>query len=122
MPVPKKADYTRPKKTRPFRGNHADLATLGRKLHADVGLSTNEMSCNSCHADFNGYADTFKHPYPHVVAMPKEVSGAKKVTAEQMVQFCLVRPMMAKPLPWNSKELAALTAYVEEQQKEFAGR
>jgi hypothetical protein len=122
IPVPKKADFTRPKKTRPYRGDRTELAALGRSLFADAKLSTNEMSCNSCHSDFNGYGVTFKKPYPHVVAMPKDVSGAQKVTAEQMVQFCLIRPMMAKPLPWSSKELAALTAYVEEQRKQFAKR
>lgn len=122
MPVPRKADFTRPRKTRPYRGDHAELVTLGQSLYSDSKLSTNEMSCNSCHSDFNGYGASFREPYPHVVAMPKEVSGARKVTAEQMVQFCLMRPMMAKPLPWASKELAALTAYVEEQRKQFAKR
>ena len=38
---------------------------------------------------------------------------------DEMVQGCMVMPMAAKPLPWDSPELAALVAYVEQQQKTF---
>jgi hypothetical protein len=41
------------------------------------------------------------------------------VDAEQMVQFCMINPMQAKPLAWDSKELAALTAFVVEFQKGY---
>jgi len=54
--------------------------------------------------------------------MAKDVSAIEAIDAEGMVQFCLVRPMMSKTLPWDSKELAALTAYVEEVQKDVAKR
>ncbi len=30
-----------------------------------------------------------------------------------MVQFCMLQPMQAEPLAWDSRELAALTAYVK---------
>jgi len=30
-----------------------------------------------------------------------------------MVQFCMVVPMKNEPLPWDSEDLAALTAYSE---------
>jgi cytochrome c len=30
-----------------------------------------------------------------------------------MVQFCMIVPMADEPLPWDSTELAALTAYVQ---------
>ncbi|MCZ7594197.1 MAG: hypothetical protein M5U16_04240 [Hyphomicrobium sp.] len=69
-----------------------------------------------------GFSDSFKEPYPHTVQMPNEVSGITSISAEGMVQFCLIRPMMSKPLPWDSEQLAALTAYVEELQKEYAKR
>ncbi|MBZ0209005.1 MAG: hypothetical protein K8F92_05055 [Hyphomicrobium sp.] len=69
-----------------------------------------------------GFSDSFKEPYPHMVQMPNEVSGITSISAEGMVQFCLIRPMMSKPLPWDSEQLAALTAYVEELQKEYAKR
>lgn len=57
--------------------------------------------------------------YPHEVAMAKDKGGVKSVQLDEMVQFCMVVPMEAKPLPWNSKELAALTAYTAELQKRF---
>jgi len=37
-----------------------------------------------------------------------------EITAAQMVQFCMLAPMEAEPLPWDSKELAALAAYVDD--------
>jgi hypothetical protein len=36
-----------------------------------------------------------------------------------MVQFCMLQPMQADPLPWNSPALAALAAYVEHLQPGF---
>ncbi len=118
----KPSDLTRPSGSTPFRDERASLVALGRKLFDDTGLSTNGMSCNSCHADFGAYGETFKKPYPHFVQMVNEATGLDQVTAEQMVQFCMMRPMANKPLAWDSQELAALTAYVEEVQKEFAQR
>lgn len=118
----KPSDLTRPPGSTPFRGDLASLVARGRKLFDATELSTNGMSCNSCHADFGAYGETFKKPYPHFVEMVHEATGLDQVTAEQMVQFCMMRPMANKPLAWDSEEVAALTAYVEEAQKEFAQR
>ncbi len=60
--------------------------------------------------------------YRHFVQMVNEATGLDQVTAEQMVQFCMMRPLANKALAWDSQELAALAAYVEEAQKEFAQR
>ena len=47
-------------------------------------------------------------------------TGLDSTDAEQMVQFCLLMPMgREKPLEWNSKELAALTAYTLKYQKDY---
>jgi cytochrome c len=40
-------------------------------------------------------------------------SGVKAVNAAEMVNFCMVTAMNSEPLAWDSEELAALTAYVE---------
>ena len=122
MQETKPSDLTRPSGSTPFRGDRASRVALGRKLFDDTGLSTNGMSCTSCHADFGAYGETFKKPYPHFVEMVNDATGLAQVTAEQMVQFCMMRPMESKPLAWDSEELAALTAFVEESQKEFAQR
>lgn len=122
LPVPKPSEVTRPAGTKPFAGDRAWLLQLGEKLYRDASLSTNEMACSSCHSDFMGFNESFKQPYPHTVQMPDEVSGITSISAEGMVQFCLIRPMMSKPLPWDSEQLAALTAYVEELQKMYAKR
>lgn len=92
---------------------------LGEKLFNDTKLSTNGMSCASCHANHGSYTKSFAKPYPHTVAMARDQLGRKKVYLDEMIQACMVMPMAAKPLPWDSQELAALVAYVEQQQKAF---
>lgn len=116
------ARVTRPAGTAPFAGDPAELVAVGEKLFSDTALSTNEMSCASCHADYGAYAETFREAYPHKVAMADGMFGLPSVDAEQMVQICMVMPMAAQPLAWDSQELAALTAYVTKVQSEFAAR
>jgi cytochrome c len=94
-------------------------AKLGEKLFNDTKLSTNGMSCASCHANHGAFSASFAKPYPHTVAMAKNQLGRKTVYLDEMIQACMVMPMAAKPLPWDSKELAGLTAYVQTLQKSF---
>jgi len=109
------ASITRPPGYKPLVGD----AALGEKLFNDTKLSTNGMSCASCHADHGAFQASFAKPYPHTVAMAKDQLGRKTVYLDEMVQGCMVMPMAAKPLPWDSKELAALTAYTATLQKTF---
>ena len=106
---------TRPAGYRPIAGD----VKLGAQLWQDTRLSTNGMSCNTCHARHGAFQASFAKPYPHTVAMAKDQMGRKTVHLDEMIQACMVMPMEAKPLPWNSKELAALTAYVQTVQKSF---
>jgi len=115
-------DIKRPMFSKKYKGDRSQLVARGKELYGDSSLSTNGLNCNSCHTDMAGYNDTFKQPYPHYVAMGKDIYGQKKLTAESMVQVCMQQPMEAKPLPWDSEELAALTAYVEVLQKEYAAK
>jgi cytochrome c peroxidase len=94
-------------------------ARLGEKLFNDKKLSTNGMACATCHANHGAYQASFAQPYPHTVGMAKDQLGRQSVHLDEMVQACMVMPMEAKPLPWGSKELAALVAYVQVQQKTF---
>ncbi len=110
---------TRPKGTKPYRGKRADLVKAGRTLWKDTKLSTNGLACNTCHLNGGAFQATFAKPYPHYVAMTDQKAGLKTVTAEEMVQLCMVVPMAAKPLAWDSKQLAALTAYTVELQKNY---
>ena len=109
------AQITRPAGYKPMAGD----ARLGEKLFNDVKLSSNGMSCASCHTDHSAYQASFAKPYPHTVAMAKEQMGRKTVYLDEMIQACMVMPMAAKPLPWNSRELAGLVAYLQIQQKSF---
>jgi cytochrome c len=106
---------TRPAGYKPMAGD----VKLGARLWKDTKLSTNGISCHTCHADHGAFQSSFAKPYPHTVDMAKDQMGRKTVHLDEMIQACMVMPMEAKPLPWNSKELAALTAYVQTVQKSF---
>lgn len=116
------ADVTRPAGTTPFQGAAAELEALGETLFSDASLSPNGTTCNACHADFGAYSASFAKPYPHEVGMASSMFGLGPVDAETMVQLCMVVPMGAKPLAWESRELAALTAYVLAVQPRFAAK
>lgn len=109
----------RPASYHPYRGDQAELVRYGKRLFGDTRLSSNGMSCLTCHTGNGAFQATFAQPYPHYVQMTEERAGVKAVHLDEMVQFCLVVPMAAKPLPWNSKRLAALTAYTATLQKDF---
>jgi cytochrome c len=109
------AATVRPSGYKPLKGD----SEAGKVLFNDTKLSTNGMSCASCHANHGAFSASFAKPYPHTVAMARDRLGRKSVYLDEMVQACMVMPMAAKPLPWDSKELANLTAYVAELQKTF---
>ncbi len=113
--------FTRPAGTMLAKGNSADLIKEGKKLFMDKSLSTNGNSCNVCHANFGMFSETFAKPFPHKVEMAEDI-GKKQIRLDEMVQLCLLAPMEAKTLPWDSRKLAALTAYVGEVQKSFMTR
>ncbi len=91
----------------------------GEKLWNSTKLSTNGLSCATCHDGGKQFSATFAKPYPHYVAMADAQSGLKKVDLDEMVQFCMVVPMAADPLPWGSEALADLTAYTAKVHKAF---
>jgi cytochrome c len=106
---------TRPAGYKPTQGD----ARSGEKLFSDTKLSTNDMSCASCHANNESFSESFSKPYPHKVAMADDDLGIKSIHLDEMIQACMIMPMAAKPLPWKSNELADLTAYVSELRKTF---
>lgn len=110
---------TRPAGTSLATGDNAALIKEGERLWNDKGLSTNSLSCQTCHQGNGAFNVSFAKPYPHFVKMANARSGLKKIALDEMIQFCLMAPMATKPLPWDSRELAALTAYVREIQKGF---
>ncbi len=92
-----------------------DLVAQGEELWNDRALGKTGLACANCH--INNYMQmqsTFAKPYPHYVAMPAQQGGVDEVNAAEMVQFCMLVPMATDPLAWESTELAALAAYVED--------
>lgn len=39
------------------------------------------------------------------------------LSLEQMINFCMINPMKAEPLKWNSKEITALATYIKQHTK-----
>ncbi|MDT8398563.1 MAG: hypothetical protein RQ899_08120 [Pseudomonadales bacterium] len=113
----------RPSGTTPYSGNRQALVERGRALWTDASIGSSGLACQSCHVNGAQFKDTFKQAYPHQVAMSTNMAGLNEISAEQMVQFCMIVPMKSEPLPWESEELAALTAYtVDVAQKEFMAK
>lgn len=95
------------------------LVSEGKALWYDTKLSSNGLACQTCHVNNAALNPSFAKPYPHKVAMPSQMAGVGPINLDEMVQFCMVVPMQAKPMKWGSRELAALTAYSASLQKGF---
>ena len=111
----KPSAVVRPAGTKPFAGNPAMVLAAGAHAHEDTSLSPIQRSCSECHADPDSYNATFTKPWPHVVDSVKKKTGLDTITAEGMVQFCMISALGTKPLPWDSDTLASLTAFVLER-------
>jgi hypothetical protein len=110
-------DVTRPAGTKPYTEDPAKLLAIGVERHGDKSLSPAGRSCNTCHAEADSYDNTFNKPWPHFVKSVKAKTGLDRITAEGMVQFCMISAMGRRPLPWDSETLAALTAFVLERHR-----
>lgn len=91
-------------------------------LFDDPSIGESGSACTTCHTDFENDNDTFLQPYPHGVAMGRSIFGMDEVTAVELVQLCMVVPMATTAYPWDSDDLAALTAHVEDEQERFIAR
>ena len=99
--------------------DNAKLLAMGAALWSDPKLSGAGITCNTCHSSPAMYKDSFAKPYPHPVTMASERAGLESVTGAEMVQLCMKIPMASDPLPWDSVELAALVAVVQQKNAEF---
>jgi hypothetical protein len=109
----------RPAGYRPNYSSTPEAITAGGKLFRSTSLSTNGMSCASCHEGGMSYQSSFAKPFPHKMAMAAETYGVKQLHLDEAIQVCMVGPMAAKPLPWKSPELANLVAFMEVEHKKF---
>ncbi len=107
---------TRPQGTVAATASNDELLKMGEQLWQNPSLSKNgKTSCASCHkGNTRMFKKSFLEPYPHYVKMPSKKAKMETITAEGMVQFCMLAPMKADTLAWDSLELAALTAYTEQ--------
>ncbi|XGA80692.1 hypothetical protein OR573_03280 [Halomonas sp. CH40] len=84
-------------------------------------LSSYKLSCATCHDSDgqSGYQGAFDQAFPHSVNMGVQQFGMETVYADEMVQICMVAPMAAEPLAWDSDEIASLSAFVVDAQARF---
>jgi hypothetical protein len=108
---------TRPAGSIPFAGEPVQLLATGTIRHGDTSLSPIGRSCNTCHAEENSYNDTFNRPFPHYVQSVRLKTGLDQITAEGMVQFCMISAMEGRPLAWDSEAIAALTEFFLERNR-----
>lgn len=116
------ATITEPDGWKANKGDLDDAALLakGLELWKDESLSTNGKSCDSCHVNKTAaFAPSFATAYPHKINMASGKGVKREIKMSEIVQFCMVVPMAAKPLKWDDIKLAALTRAVEEKQKEY---
>ncbi len=106
------SDVTRPAASVPFKADASKLLEVGKRRHGDTSLSPAGRSCNTCHLDADSYNATFKKPWLHFVESVKAKTGLDRISAEGMVQFCMISAMGTRPLAWDSEALAALTEFV----------
>jgi cytochrome c len=98
------------------------MVAAGKKLFEDKSLSTNGMSCATCHADGASYQKTFAQPFPHFVQMAKAGYGLDQIQLDEAIQMCMIGPMASKPFDWSSPELQDLAAFVLSEQSKFASQ
>lgn len=120
------AKVRQPEGVRLASGTRPDLLAKGEDLWNDRSLGRSGLACSSCHLRTDdGLAQvqaSFAEPYPHRVEMAADVAGLAQVNAAEMVQLCMTVPMASDPLPWDSIELAALSAQVEHLQQELGAK
>lgn len=85
--------------------DNAKLLEKGDKLWNDTKLGTSGLACGTCHPDGSGLKSD---PFPKYIKMANDI-----LTLDQMIGFCMMNPMKAKPLPWNSEKLTALATYAQ---------
>jgi len=112
-------DFVRPAGVGAPAASNAAMVARGKALWNDKSLGNSGLACQSCHVNGAALNATFAQAYPHKIAMPTQMAGVGAIHLDEMVQFCMVVPMQAKPMKWGSQELAALTAYSAEVQKGF---
>ncbi|MDT8446361.1 MAG: hypothetical protein RRB13_05640 [bacterium] len=95
--------------------NPCSMEAKGAALWADKKLSGDQQrSCLTCHQGGQLLNLDKVGPFPHYVSMPK-----RKVTLEEMINFCMQGPMKAKPFPKGSMQLNAMAAYYPRLVKEY---
>ncbi|MBI3092226.1 MAG: hypothetical protein HYY96_16310 [Candidatus Tectomicrobia bacterium] len=105
-PTPIRADSIR---------DHGKLVAMGKDLWNDRKLGTSGLTCMNCHVNHALLnLDMTKGRFPHFVKMPNDI-----VTLDQMINFCMVNPMKAKPLEANSITMTAIAAYFNQLVDEY---
>lgn len=96
--------------------NYQDLVNHGKRLWNSAKLGTSGLTCMTCHEDHEKLNLDKKETsiWPHYVKMSDDI-----LTLDQMINFCMINPMAAKPIDANSVKMTAIAAYYTEYVKEY---
>ncbi|WP_442867549.1 cytochrome c peroxidase [Castellaniella sp. S9] len=103
-----------------YSASNAAQVAAGETLFRSTRLSSNGLSCATCHTDGAGFTPGFAKPFPHLMQMASMNYGVGEIFADEAVQVCMAGPMATKPLAWDSADLQNLSAYVLSEQARFA--
>ena len=80
----------------------------GKKLYNDPAFagSTNARSCNSCHQGGRGLEQAGTKQYSSLM-------GIRATSLEDIVNICIKRPLMGKPIAHESREMLDIVAYIK---------
>jgi len=98
------------------------MQSAGEIVFKNTKLSSNGMSCATCHTSGASYQQTFAKPYAHYVEMASSVYGLSQVHLDEAIQMCMEGPMATKPFDWKSADFQNLASFVLSEQAKFIKR
>lgn len=98
-------------------GELGEAVRLGEHLVRETGAYAkpyvgNGLSCASCHLDVGRRANSAPFTGVYAVYPQYRARSGEVATLEDRVNECFQRSMNGKPLPYDSKEMRALIAYM----------
>lgn len=80
----------------------------GKKLYNDSAFagSPNPKSCNTCHPNGRGLEQAGTKKYTALM-------GIKATSLEDIVNICIKRPLMGKPIAHDSQQMRDIVTYIK---------
>jgi hypothetical protein len=90
--------------------NEEVLQFYSNEIWKDPKLGKAKLSCSSCHPNGKGLK---RGAYPKFIKMAGDF-----FTLDQMINFCMINKMKAKPIKWHLQKMTGLAYYVRTHSNE----